>query len=269
MAEAGGLAGGAGEARERPLACLLVAGGKYHDFDFARLELLKLLARHPRVRTRVVEDYECPAAIAAADLILSYTCDVIPSPAAAEALAARVAAGARWLALHGTNSLLRFDGAGRASTPDEAPAFMELLGSQFAAHPPIGPLVVEPADPQHPLVAGLAPFETVDETYLVEMRAPVHVLLDTHFPGGRVPGFAVREWPAGRQPVVYLRAWGRGAVLYNTLGHCRGHHDLRPLADWWPSVDRCSWERPEYHELLRRGLAWAIAGADAMAITTD
>ena len=30
----------------------LVAGGRYHDFDFARLELLKLLAEHPQLRVR-------------------------------------------------------------------------------------------------------------------------------------------------------------------------------------------------------------------------
>jgi uncharacterized protein len=30
-----------------------VAVGKYHDVDFARLELLKLLAEHPQIRTTV------------------------------------------------------------------------------------------------------------------------------------------------------------------------------------------------------------------------
>jgi RNA polymerase nonessential primary-like sigma factor len=37
-------------------ACL-VAGGKYHDVDFARLQILALLGEHPRIRTRVREDY--------------------------------------------------------------------------------------------------------------------------------------------------------------------------------------------------------------------
>ena len=31
----------------------LVCGGKYHDFDFARLELLKLLAEHEIGRAHV------------------------------------------------------------------------------------------------------------------------------------------------------------------------------------------------------------------------
>ncbi len=29
----------------RRIRCVLIAGGKYHDIDFARLELLKLLAK--------------------------------------------------------------------------------------------------------------------------------------------------------------------------------------------------------------------------------
>jgi hypothetical protein len=38
--------------------CVLICGGVWHDMDFARLELLKLLAEDPRVRTRVFENYD-------------------------------------------------------------------------------------------------------------------------------------------------------------------------------------------------------------------
>ena len=34
-----------------------VAAGKYHDIDFARLEVLKLLAEHQNIRTTVAMDY--------------------------------------------------------------------------------------------------------------------------------------------------------------------------------------------------------------------
>ena len=37
---------------------VLIAAGKYHDIDFARLELLKLLGEDMRFRVRVFEDYE-------------------------------------------------------------------------------------------------------------------------------------------------------------------------------------------------------------------
>jgi hypothetical protein len=45
-------------------------------------------------------------------------------------------------------------------------------------------------------------------------------------------------------------------VLYLTLGHCRGHYDLQPMLDWWPSVDRCAWDLPVFYDLLRRGIDW-------------
>ena len=35
----------------------LVAGGKYHNIDYARLELLKLLAEQPRIKVQVGADY--------------------------------------------------------------------------------------------------------------------------------------------------------------------------------------------------------------------
>ena len=46
-------------------------------------------------------------------------------------------------------------------------------------------------------------------------------------------------------------------MLYNTLGHCRGHYDMVPVKDYYPTVDRCSWELPVFHELLRRSIRWA------------
>jgi hypothetical protein len=38
-----------------PVDAHLVAGGKYHGFDFARLALLKLLAEHTRLRVTVAD----------------------------------------------------------------------------------------------------------------------------------------------------------------------------------------------------------------------
>lgn len=244
------------EVARPPIRALLVAAGKYHDIDFARAELLGLLGAHPDIRTRVVEDYSDLAAIAQSDLIVSYTCDVVPTPHQVAVLREWLEKGGRWFALHGTNSILRFLEDGRVDVPDEAPEFMDLLGSSFAAHPPIGRYRVDIADPGNPLVAGIEPFEVTDEQYLADVRAPIHVLLDTRFEG-QTPRFVRADWPAARHPVLYLRQVGDGAVLYLTLGHCRGHHDMRPLMDWWPTIDRGSWDEPVFYELLRRGLGWA------------
>jgi hypothetical protein len=61
---------------------------------------------------------------------------------------------------------------------------------------------------------------------------------------------------------MYIKAQGNGAVLYNTLGHCRGHYDMQPFLDWWPSIDRCAWDLPVFYELLRRGIDWCKQSAD-------
>ncbi len=240
--------------------CVLVCGGVWHDMDFARLELLKLLAEDSRVRVRVFEDYENLAAIAAADMIVTYTCDVTPSLKSQEALRDWLARGGRWYALHGTNSVLRLldsgPHAGLWDAPRWAPLMMDLLGSQFLSHPPIVPYKVTVADPGHPLVAGIEPFETSDELYHMETHGDLHVLLeaDCTEPG---TGFVEAADAPGVHPVFYTKAHGAGAVLYLTLGHCRGHYDLQPMLDWWPTVDRGTWELPVFYTLLRRGLDWA------------
>ena len=239
-------------------ACL-VAGGKYHDIDFARLELLKLLAEHPQVRVSVRSDYGDLGAIARSRFLVTYTCDVRPNEAEQQALARFVHEGGRWLALHGTNSALDFTADGVAS-PRCFPTLAHVLGSQFVAHPPIQPYRVNVCAPEHALVAGIEPFDTDDELYLSEYheRDQLVPLLDTQY-RGKAAGFVESDWSAGgRHLVSYLRPLGRGAVLYNTLGHCRGHWDMRPVLDWYPRIERCSWERPQYHELLRRGIRWAL-----------
>ena len=41
----------------RTVNVYMVAAGKYHDIDYARLELLKLLAEDERIRVEVAADY--------------------------------------------------------------------------------------------------------------------------------------------------------------------------------------------------------------------
>ncbi len=249
----------------KAIDCLLIVGGAYHDMDFARLELLKLLSENPDIRTRVRDDYPRPEVLAEVDMLVTYTCDRVPQDAATQqALIDFVARGGRWFALHGTNAILRFIEGGTVTTPDEAPVFMELLGTQFIGHPTIGSYRVDVITPAHPLVKGIAPFDTVDELYLSRPCAPIEVLLDCHYDGASLGSFRQTPCEPGRHPVFYLRHLGQGAVLYLTLGHCRGPHDMRPLMEHWPSVDRGSWEEPVFYELLRRGLAWAT-GAEPSA----
>lgn len=243
-------------APEKVIRCMFVAGGKYHDIDFARLEILKLLGEDERIRTRVFEDYSRVDLLKETDILITYTCDVMPSLDEQEALRTFVQKGGKWFALHGTNAILRFMANGDVLAPRWAPHMMETLGSQFIAHPPIQPYTVEVADPDHPLVEGVEPFETTDELYLMDLHGDHHVLLDAEY-GGDAVGFIENKWEKQRWPVLYIHEMGKGAVLYLTLGHCRGHYDMQPLIDYYPEVERCAWEFPVYYTLLRRGINWA------------
>jgi type 1 glutamine amidotransferase len=252
------------ETEGRRINAVLVAGGKYHDIDYARLEILKLLAEDERIRVRVFEDYSNLEAIAACDFLITYTCDVTPSLVEQEALRAFVERGGRWYALHGTNSILRFLQNGKVDSPRWAPHFMQTLGSMFVAHPPIMPYRVTVADPGHELVRGVEPFEANDELYLSEYYGKLHVLLETEFEG-EATGFVEADWPKAKHPVFYLHPIGEGAVLYLTLGHCRGHYDMQPMVDFYPVKERGSWALPVFYDLLRRGIGWAKGREPATA----
>lgn len=242
----------------------LVVAGDYHDMDFARLELLKLLAEHEHIRVKVAGDYHDLPAIGEADVLISYTCNLIPTEDEQHALRDFVESGKPWFALHGTNSILRFLDDGRVDAPETAPVLMKTLGTQFIAHPPIQPFKVEVTAPDHELVKDVPEFETDDEIYLCRIHGELETLLHTRFQG-EATGFVEDQWPDDVQhPVYYIHRVGAGQVVYLNLGHCRGHYDMQPMVEYYPNIERGSWSKPEYYELLRRGITYcAKAGLAA------
>lgn len=121
---------------EKKINAYLVAAGMYHDIDFARQEILKLLLEHPNIRTKVAADYHDIEGIQASDFLITYTCNLMPTEDEQKALVDYIKGGGKWFALHGTNSILEFTENG-VDAPETAPVVMDLLGSQFMAHPPI------------------------------------------------------------------------------------------------------------------------------------
>jgi hypothetical protein len=239
----------------------LVCGGKYHDFDYARLEILAQMQAWPTLRTQVFADYEFLSQRGDWDALISYTCDVRPSEAAQDAARDFVSGGGRWTALHGTNSMLEQPASrpGRTRTPNLAPRLFELLGSRFLTHPPVHEYTVRPVA-EHPITQGIAPFSVRDELYCSQLYPPIEVLLATDFDGD-CPTFEEPPPPERRRPVLYLKRTGQGAVCYLTLGHCRGLVDTLELPHIPASIDRGSWQRPEFRLLLARCLEWAVGAA--------
>ena len=236
----------------------LVCNAKYHDTNFARLELLKLLAEHEDINTRVAQDFSDTEGIASSKLLITYTCDLRPTPEEQDALGEFLAAGGRWFALHATNALLDFVD-GKADTPDVAPKFMELLGSRFVAHPANQKISIRVTEVEHPLTENISDFDVDDEEpYYCEALGQQIVLLEASYSEPSL-GYVRSDYGTdrGTHPQMYLHSSGAGEVLYLSLGHCTGKHDMKPLADIVPVV-RGSWDSPVYYELLRRGIRWGV-----------
>ncbi|MEZ5599021.1 MAG: ThuA domain-containing protein [Pseudomonadales bacterium] len=220
---------------------------------------MKLLAENEDIHTRVADSFRDIDAINTSRLLITYTCDLQPTPEEQQGLARFLENGGRWFALHATNALLEFVAGGKVDTPDRAPDYMKLLGSRFIAHPANQAFRVRVTDIAHPLTAAIEDFDVEDEEpYYCEALGEQTVLLEATY-SARSEGYVRADYGTDREnhPQMYLNPWGDGQVLYLSLGHCAGKHDMKPLVDIFPVV-RGSWNSPVYYELLRRGIRWGI-----------
>ncbi|WP_425407904.1 ThuA domain-containing protein [Hyphococcus sp.] len=252
---------------DKAIRAHFIAGGQYHDIDYARRTILDLLSEHEDLRVSVAPDYSSLHCLADSAFLVTYTCNVLPKTSEVAALKRFLEGGGRWLALHGTNSILAQNEKGRWYAPEDDTGFVELLGSQFAAHPPIAPYEVKRSDQDDPLLKGVSNFvvEGGDELYYMRLFGEIDVLLEAQAQGP-AKGFVERDWPEGEaHPVLYRKRVGKGEILYFTLGHRRGHYDMAPLIDYYPHQELGAWEIDPYIEILKRGLSWA-KGAPSLQV---
>ena len=102
--------------------------------------------------------------------------------------------------------------------------------AQFQRHG-TGEFDTKIVDPDHPIMKGIEPFRTWDETYVhhkhnTENR---HVL-------------QVRAEGSDEEPWTWVRTQGKGRVFYTAYGH-----------------DARTWQQPGFHDLVERGIRWAAA----------
>ena len=227
----------------RPVMANLVAGSpaRNHDFDFARLRLAQALYDAGDIRTDAWNNYDAGEAIAAGDVLVSYTSQVPVSEESCEALQHFLERGGRWFAIHASNSV-----AGNAQLPG-------ILGSRFITHPAYSHFPVSISAPNDPILRDIEPFEVDDELYVIDVTGDIEVLLETRWGGEALGGRQVEE---GVRPLMYRHRVGEGEVLYLALGHCNRPFDT-PRPDALQPDRRGPWEMPVYRELIRRGIAWA------------
>jgi uncharacterized protein len=263
----------------------LIAGGfppgtaAGHDMNYARLRILAILQERAEIYATLGNDYSDVARwLPESRLLITYVAGPYPDNAQNEFIRNWLAAGGRWVALHGTSG-------GKAARVGERRRQMvkgeyhDTLGSFFMNHPPVRRFRVEVADLTSPITTGLpASFEVSDELYLIELLQPevTKILLTTQLERDPSPpgfGFVYDRDSSllsdGRTRVLgYTRELGKGAVTYIALGHCHSPvNNVQPFVDTsvepsgkTPLTFRGSWETPEFEHLLRNALAWGTAG---------
>jgi len=255
----------------------LITGGKFHDFDYARLNLLQLIAEDDAIRTSCAQDFSQMAELQQQGVngLILYTCDLIPDQEQTKSLVEFVRKGGRLFAIHAVNAPIEFTdgpavvtngvnipGLVKAPGSEIAPDYMALLGSRFQAHLPSQALKVEIEDREHPVTQGLSDFTVIDEPYMFEPVGDIKVLMSARYKG-EATGYELGWWNDDLpRPQLYTKTHGAGEILYTTLGHCCGRFDMQPLMEEAP-INRGPWENAIYRELLRRGIQWAAAGGQA------
>ena len=254
-----------------------VTGGKYHDFDLARLKLLQAMAEDERIRASCAMDYAGLEILDKCSGLILYTCDMMPTDEQAEQMDRFVRNGGRIMALHAVNAHLEFTdgpeivtsgvripGLVKSTAETVSPLFMELLGSRFVTHLAAQEVHVHVEDQDHPVTRGMKDFTLVDEPYVATPLGELRTLMSARYKGptpGYVTGEITDDPP---RPQLYVKDHGKGAVLYSPLGHACGKYDMRPLMDEAPVV-RGPWDDENYLEIIRRGIAWITEAPIAAA----
>jgi len=109
------------------------------------------------------------------------------------------------------------------------PRFIALVGGRFKSHK-TGVFKATVVDREHPILKGVAEYETWDETYVHDQLNPEsrHLLME------RVEGEL-------REPWAWTRTQGKGRVFYTASGH-----------------DERTWKNAEFQKLLRNAIVWAV-----------
>jgi type 1 glutamine amidotransferase len=198
-----------------------------------------------------------PEYLAQFDVIMFYTSGDLLSvgtdgqpamtPAGKQALLDAVAGGKGFIALHSGSDTFHTDEHGGGNLPIREPrfhnfgaaadAYIRLLGGEFLRH---GAQQIAPArviDPAFPGCADLgAAIECREEWYTLKDFAPdLHVLLVLDTAGMQGPDYQRPPYP-----LAWARAYGRGRVWFNAMGH---REDV--------------WDNPKFQAMLVGGIEWA------------
>ncbi len=214
---------------------LLVTGIDYpgHPWRKTAPALKTELEKDPRMNVSVVTDPELLASpgLNRWDAVIIHFMDwEVPGPSA------EARANLKQFVSEGGGMMLTHFACG-AWDGNEWPEFERLAGRVWFGpdggrqHDPRGKFTVEIADSNHPIVKGMAPFETDDELYTCLMgETPIHVVAE-----------ARSKVDHELYPMAFVLEYGKGRVFHTVLGH-----DVRAYTN-----------NVAVGELMRRGCAWS------------
>src|SRR5438128_8610037 len=163
-----------------------------------------------------------PSKLAGYDCLLIYANWTKISTAQEKALLDFVAAGGGFVPLHCASYCFL-----------NSPAYIELVGGQFQSHG-TGVFKETLVRPDHPVLQGLSPIESWDETYVHTRHNTNRIVL------------AERRDDRGAEPYTWVREHGQGRVFYTAWGH-----------------DQRTWSNPGFQALVENGIRWASANSSA------
>ncbi len=105
---------------------------------------------------------------------------------------------------------------------------VNLMGGQFKTHK-TGTFTADILMPEHPVMQGLSPFETWDETYVHDKLGADNIVLMERVEGDH------------HEPWTWVRTQGKGRVFYTAYGH-----------------DERTWNNPGFQDLVANGIFWAV-----------
>lgn len=214
-----------GFAAEQPELRVLFLGDQGHHKPADRFKQLQpVLAQH-RIELTYTESLNDlnRSKLAGFDCLLIYANHTKIEPAQEKALLDFVQAGGGFVPLHCASFCFL-----------NSPKYIELVGAQFKSHG-TGVFKETTLNSQHPVMKGLSPIESWDESYVHSKHNTNRTVL------------AERRGEKGAEPYTWVREAGGGRVFYTAWGH-----------------DQRTWSNPGFQALVENGIRWASANSPTL-----
>jgi putative membrane-bound dehydrogenase-like protein len=208
----------AADAPSKPITVLFLGDEGHHRPSDRAPQIIPVMATRgiDITYTSAMSDLN-PETLAKYDVLMIYSNETRISPEQEKALVDYVDNGGGFAPIHCASYCFL-----------NSPKYIALVGAQFQRHG-TGEFDTKVVDAADPIMKGLEPFRTWDETYVHTKHNEKnrHVL-------------QVRDERGTDEPWTWTRTEGKGRVFYTAYGH-----------------DQRTWGNPGFQNLLERGLRWA------------